>query len=52
VSVSKQSFFEKKDQKTFLPQERSFLLLFFKKEDLSFLIAISSPTPPNDGPTR
>jgi len=40
---SKQSFFEKKDQKTFIrlvrdSTDKSFLLLFFKKEGLALMI--------------
>jgi len=40
MKESKQSFFEKKDQKTFVDlggdsTDKSFLLLFFKKEESS-----------------
>jgi hypothetical protein len=48
-------FFEKKNQKTFIPLRalparpaptgKSFLLLFFKKEDLTFLLLAYKSTP-------
>jgi hypothetical protein len=45
----KQSFFEKKDQKTFAT-DKSFLVLFFKKELLaSFLLAAAMPAHADEG---